>query len=160
MKLYLVLEDDPVTSRMACGAVDKAGFVSIAARTVAEAREAIHLWPVDGALVDLALPDGTGLEFVRGLREAFGASGPPVIICTADAQRSTVARAIETGANDYTTKPLNLRELPYRLRRLMDRVPPRWDPWVEVWLRTDLTPIEHAAELKGLRPGSRPSPTR
>lgn len=151
MKLYLVLEDDPVTLRLACGAVDKAGFFSLATTTLAEARQAIEVWPVDGALVDLALPDGTGMDFVRDLRAAYGPSGPPVLICTADSKRETVARAIQAGANDYTVKPFNLRELSYRLRRLMDPVPPRWDAWVEIWLRTDLTPAQHSGELDELQ---------
>lgn len=155
MKLYLVLEDDPVTRRLACGAADKAGFFSVGVATLAGAREALGVWPVDGVLVDLALPDGTGMDFVRELRHDRGATGPPVIICTADAERDTVAEAVRAGANDYAVKPFDLRELSYRLRRLMDRVPPRWDPWVQIGVRTELTPVQHSAALTELQAETR-----
>jgi CheY-like chemotaxis protein len=150
MKLFLVLEDDPVTARMACGAVDKAGFFSLPVTTLADARAALGEWPVDGAMVDLALPDGTGMDFVRELRHLCGDDAPPVLICTADANRATVAEAIAAGANDYAVKPFDLRELSARMRKLVRNVPPNWDRWDAIRQRTELSPKAHSEAVEKL----------
>jgi DNA-binding response OmpR family regulator len=150
MKLLLVVEDDPVAARMACGAVDKAGCFALPVTTVAGARAAVREWPVDGALVDLALPDGAGMDFVRFLREDAEGREMPILICTADSGRETVTEAIRAGASDFAVKPFDLRELSDRLRRLVASLPSRWDRWDQIRRRTELTPREHGEELEKL----------
>ncbi len=89
-----------------------AGFEVDATRTAVEALDRLALRLPAAAIIELALPDGGGLEVCRRLRES---SAMPVILLSAVADEEAQVRAFEAGADDYVTKPFRPRELVARL---------------------------------------------
>lgn len=110
----LVIEDDPALRRSLTATLKAAGYRSVEASTLAEARRmAAHHRP-GLILLDLGLPDGDGLAYITELRAA-GALTPIVVITARDAEAMKVA-ALDGGADDYVTKPFGVDELMARLR--------------------------------------------
>jgi DNA-binding response OmpR family regulator len=83
------------------------------------AEDALAVQEYDLVILDLMLPDGSGLELLRGLRA--GQCLTPVLILTARLDVDDRVDALDTGADDYLTKPFDLRELEARARALIRR---------------------------------------
>jgi two-component system, OmpR family, response regulator len=86
------------------------------ATTLGQAKAAVGLTHYSVILLDLRLPDGSGLELLRQLRDK--AEMVPVIILSAYDQISDQIEGLRIGAVDYLVKPFNLRELITRIRRI------------------------------------------
>jgi DNA-binding response OmpR family regulator len=69
----------------------------------------------DMVLLDWMMPQLSGLETLRGIRELYPASRLPIIMCTAIGEEMSVVNAISEGANDYMTKPISLPILRARM---------------------------------------------
>ena len=69
-------------------------------------------------LLDLNLPDGNGLDFLRDIRRDLG-TALPVLVLTGMRQEDAVVRGLELGADDYVTKPFSPPELLARVRRCL-----------------------------------------
>ncbi|MGC8511302.1 MAG: response regulator transcription factor [Acidimicrobiales bacterium] len=95
------------------------GFTVMAARTLHAARELLARTSVDLVLLDVMLPDGSGVDFCRELT----ASPTPVIMVSARSSELDVVLGLEIGAADYVTKPFRLRELVARMRVVLRRPP-------------------------------------
>ena len=115
----LVCDDEPQILRALKVILREAGFEPVAAETVEQALDAAAVRPPDGAIIDLVLPDGDGVDVVRGLREW---SQMPVIVLSAVGDEAAKVRALEAGADDYVTKPFGPRELVARLEAALRRV--------------------------------------
>jgi two-component system response regulator TctD len=83
------------------------------------AEDALAVQEYDLIILDLMLPDGSGLEVLRGLRSARCPT--PVLVLTARLDVDDRVDALDTGADDYLTKPFDLRELEARARALIRR---------------------------------------
>jgi DNA-binding response OmpR family regulator len=94
------------------------GFHSIEAENAAAARRAVERQRPDLALVDLGLPDEDGLSLIRHLRERHGL---PIIILTGRGDTVDKVVGLELGADDYVTKPFDLRELLARIKSVLRR---------------------------------------
>lgn len=94
------------------------GFVVVAAASLGEARELIVTTKPDIILLDVMLPDGSGIDFCR---EIYDSSDIPVIMVTARTSEVDVVLGLEIGAADYVTKPYRLRELVARMRAILRR---------------------------------------
>ncbi len=94
------------------------GFVVVGARTIAEARQQLALRKPDLVLLDVMLPDGSGLDFCR---ELYDTTRLPVVMVTARSSEVDVVVGLEIGAADYVTKPFRLRELVARIRAVLRR---------------------------------------
>ena len=105
----LVVEDDPALSQVLCETLSRAGLETTAATTIAAAREHLARAEFDVVLLDMILPDGSGLEILRLVREE--ALPTEVIVQTGDATLKTAIGAMKLGAYDYLTKPPQLEEL-------------------------------------------------
>ena len=113
----LVVEDDPELRSGLVALVQREGCKAQEAESVEEARKAIAQTHFDAALVDLTLPDGSGLDLIRA-PEALGE--PEWIVITGDTTADTAVRALHNGALDYMTKPVDrarLRSVLLQLRR-------------------------------------------
>lgn len=75
--------------------------------------------PIDLVIVDYMMPELDGVEFIRRLRAAPGRSSVPVLMVTANDERDVRYRALEAGANDFLTKPLDSVEFRARLRNML-----------------------------------------
>lgn len=118
MSVILVVEDHPTLSRSVMKSLSEAGYETMAADTLARARQALS-HSVDLVLLDLMLPDGDGLDWLSEVR-AQGNRVPFLILTARDSIPDRVA-GLDRGANDYLVKPFALDELLARIRALLRR---------------------------------------
>ena len=94
------------------------GFIVMAASTITQAREIMSSTKPDLVLLDVMLPDGSGIDYCR---EIYDTSRIPVIMVSARTSEVDVVLGLEIGAADYVTKPYRLRELVARMRAVLRR---------------------------------------
>ncbi len=119
----LVVEDDADIREQLIDTLQSEGYVVDAA---AEGSQGLYYaleYPVDIAIVDLGLPEVSGLEIIRKLRDA--GKDYPVIILTARTRWQNRVEGLEAGADDYVDKPFHHEELLARMRALLRRTG-RW----------------------------------
>jgi len=105
----LLIVEDEIHQRSALVAlIEREGFRSVEASTLEEARKALAQVVIDAVLVDLTLPDGDGLALI-GDPHALG--HPEYVVVTGDASAQTAVAALQRGALDYLTKPLDRNRL-------------------------------------------------
>jgi two-component system KDP operon response regulator KdpE len=114
----LVLEDEPQIRGMLCQCLAGEGLLPHGAGSLVEARETLRAEACQLALIDLGLPDGSGQTFIRELRAW---STMPVLVLSARNQERDKIEALDTGADDYLTKPFQRGELLARVRALLRR---------------------------------------
>ncbi|ARN82827.1 response regulator [Methylocystis bryophila] len=110
----LIVEDDPILSDGLKAGLGLAGCTIDAVASFADAQAALATSKFDAVVLDLMLPDGSGLDLLRGLR----ASGDltPIVLLTALDQVADRVKGLDTGADDYLGKPFDLDELVARVR--------------------------------------------
>ena len=114
----LVVEDEESYQDALAVGLAAEGFVVTGATTLATAREILVRSKPDIILLDLMLPDGSGVDFCR---EVYHSSRIPVIMVTARTSEVDIVLGLEIGAADYVTKPYRLRELVARMRAILRR---------------------------------------
>ena len=115
--ILLVEDEESITTPLA-EALEREGFATRVARTVAEATELGRSVRPDLVLLDLMLPDGSGLDVCRELRAA---SSVPIIILSARGDEADRVVGLELGADDYVVKPFSAREVVARIRAVLRR---------------------------------------
>ena len=118
MKLLLV-EDEPALRAALLGSLRQAGYVIEEAVDFTQAEDQIMLYQYDCVLLDLTLPDGSGLDLLRALKSANSPAG--VLIITARAALDDKIAGLDLGADDYLIKPFHLSELNARVRAILRR---------------------------------------
>ena len=132
----LVVDDEPQILRALQTSLRAAGYEVETAADAATALAAAGSHPPDAVILDLVLPDGTGTDVARRLRE--WTSAPIILLSVVGDDREKVA-ALDAGADDYVTKPFSVDELLARLRAALRRSGPSGEPVLEVGeLRIDL----------------------
>jgi DNA-binding response OmpR family regulator len=116
MRTILCVEDELKILNNNRVALTRAGYAVLAAGDLASAREHLLRYHPDAIVLDIMLPDGNGLDFLRELREA--GSKIPVIMLTAWGENADVARGLRAGANDYLGKPFDYEVLLARVEAL------------------------------------------
>jgi two-component system KDP operon response regulator KdpE len=114
----LVVDDEPQIVRGLKIILRSAGYAVEAAETKAEAMAAVASRPPDALVLDLVLPDGSGVDLVEEIRRW---SQLPVLVLSAVGDEREKVRALDAGADDYVTKPFGTDELLARLRALLRR---------------------------------------
>lgn len=109
----LVVDDEPQIRRFLRASLSPSYFEYLEAETGASAVEMVATRNPDIMLLDLGLPDIDGLEVIARVREW---SEIPIIILSARGQESDKVTALDSGANDYLTKPFGIDELLARIR--------------------------------------------
>jgi two-component system, OmpR family, response regulator ResD len=118
----LVVEDDLTVAEVVGDYLRHAGLESRHAVDGQEALEIAATWRPDLVVLDLMLPGASGLEVCQRLREGQDAQGPlPVIMLTALGEESDRVLGLESGADDYVTKPFSPRELTLRVQAVLRR---------------------------------------
>ena len=115
----LLIEDDPGLGGAVRDQIASEGHVPDLAPTLAYARDLVATMSYDLILLDLGLPDGRGLDFLRGLRTK--GSVAPVIILTAHDRITERIEGLNAGADDYMVKPFDLAELSARIAAVARR---------------------------------------
>jgi len=116
MKTILCVEDDVVILKNNRAALSANGYKVLQSETLAHARELLTTKKPDGMVLDILLPDGSGLELLHELRAA--GSRMPVLLLTAWGKAADVARGLRAGANDYLAKPFEYEVLLARLETM------------------------------------------
>lgn len=118
--VILIVEDEESYQDALNIGLSVEGFVVISATNIVEARELLSTAKPDLVLLDVMLPDGSGIDYCRELHDT---TRIPVIMVTARSSEIDVVLGLEIGAADYVTKPYRLRELVARMRAVMRRAP-------------------------------------
>ena len=111
----LIVEDDPATHQLLADGLRGEPFELEQAASVMSGRQALLSGTIDAAVVDIGLPDGSGLD----LLEDAAAAGVPVIILSGRSREADRVGGLELGAEDYMVKPYSVPELASRLRRIL-----------------------------------------
>lgn len=114
MAKILLVEDDPVLAKSVQLNMELESWTVLRAANLAEARIHEASGPIDAVILDLGLPDGSGLIFLKELRSKE--SRVPVLVLTAQTDEESVVAGLEGGANDYIRKPFSMRELMARIK--------------------------------------------
>ncbi len=138
----LLVEDEAPIRQMIAFNLTRAGFEVDEAGDSASARRQIADARPDLLLVDWMLPDASGLELTRTLRREPANRQIPIIMLTARAEERDRVLGLDSGADDYITKPFSPRELLSRINAVLRRTTPAADePLVAGELRLD--PVSH-----------------
>jgi two-component system KDP operon response regulator KdpE len=114
----LVVDDEPQIVRGLKVILRKAGYEVEAAETKREAIDALSVRPPDAMVLDLVLPDGSGVDVCADARKW---TDLPIIVLSAVGDEREKVRALDAGADDYVTKPFGVDELLARLRAALRR---------------------------------------
>jgi two-component system KDP operon response regulator KdpE len=114
----LVVDDESQIVRGLRVVLRNAGFQVESAATKEEALDALSHRPPDAVLLDLVLPDGSGVDVCREVRRW---SSVPIVVVSAVGDEREKVRALDAGADDYVTKPFGGEELTARLRAVLRR---------------------------------------
>lgn len=101
----LVIEDDPAIRAGIAHQLRRAGYLSFVAATVAEGRLRLHNTAVDLLILDLGLPDGSGLDLLTELRNSQDSSRIPVVVLTGRDPAEVKAPSLRGGAQLFLQKP-------------------------------------------------------
>jgi len=119
--VVMVVEDEPSYLDALNIGLTVEGFVVVPAASLADARDLFVQMNPDLVLLDVMLPDGSGIDYCREIKEA---SNTPVIMVSARHEEVDIVLGLEFGAADYVTKPFRMRELVARMRAVLRRHEP------------------------------------
>jgi two-component system, OmpR family, response regulator RegX3 len=117
-RTVLMVEDEASITEPLREALEREGFDTELAPTAGEALDAAERVSPDLVLLDVMLPDGSGFEVCRALRER---SRVPIIMLTARGEETDRIVGLELGADDYIVKPFSAREVAARIRAVLRR---------------------------------------
>lgn len=114
-KIVLIVDDDVFTLKLIRFVLQNHGMSVIECEDGRTAIDHISHHKIDAAILDLSLPDVSGLEILKAIRTSSAISQIPVLILTNNNDKMDTVLALEMGADDYISKPFNQRELVARL---------------------------------------------
>jgi DNA-binding response OmpR family regulator len=117
MSAILVVDDDPAALKLLELALGRGGHSVAVAKDVTTGKRAVRAGIYDLMILDVFLPDGSGLDLLQFLRADLG-SALPVLLLTGQRQSGFHTRAEAAGASGYLTKPFNLVDLLAEVDRL------------------------------------------
>ena len=144
----LLVEDAEDLADGIIGHFARSGMVCDLARTIEDARDCRAVQRYDAVILDVNLPDGSGLALLREMRAR--ADRTPVLMLTALASVDDRVTALDQGADDYLAKPFDQRELEARLRALIRREADRKDERIALGALC-YAPNDRSATLAGRR---------
>ena len=117
----LVIEDEPDIRKTIDYNLSKESFKVIQAASIEEGEKSLASNKIDVIILDLMLPDGSGLTLCRDIKSEPKTKNIPVIILTAKTEEVDRVVGFELGADDYVTKPFSVRELILRVKAILKR---------------------------------------
>ena len=113
MEQILIVEDDTTLNQGLCKALKENDRQIVSCESINEAKEQLSLGTVSFVLLDINLPDGSGLDLLKEIKEKTPTV--PVILLTANDTDKDIVTGLEQGADDYITKPFSLAVLRARV---------------------------------------------
>jgi len=145
----LIVEDEPAIQELLAFNVTQAGFQPLRADDADSAWEQIRNNVPDLILLDWMLPNTSGVVLAKQLRAEARTKDIPIIMLTARGEERDKILGLESGADDYITKPFSPRELMARIRAVLRRhAPPMPDETVAAG-GLELSPASHRVTAKG-----------
>jgi two-component system phosphate regulon response regulator PhoB len=120
MKRILIVEDEPEIREMIRYILEPLDYLVYEADNALNARKLLSQFEFDLILMDWMLPGRSGLEFTKELKQKHRYT-PPIIMLTARADESDKVEGLDSGADDYITKPFSPRELVARIKAVIRR---------------------------------------
>lgn len=118
----LIVEDETAIREMLAFSLMQTGYITLQAKSGQEALEIMDTVTPDLIIIDWGLPNMSGLELVKRIREDEIISELPIIMLTARAQESDKVKGLDTGVDDYMTKPVSIKELQARIKAQLRRL--------------------------------------
>lgn len=129
-KKILLVEDEAAIREMTAMALERAGFDVFAAEDAQQAERVLSDGLPDLILLDWMLPGSSGIELARRFRRDEYTREVPIIMLTARSEEDDRVRGLDSGADDYVTKPFSPRELIARIKAVIRRTSPEQDEGV------------------------------
>lgn len=129
MQKILLLEDDTTLGNGIRLALQSPDLQIVLCRTLAEAYNVLKQDSIDLLLLDINLPDGSGLDLLHHVRKTCGT---PIILLTANDMEMDIVTGLESGADDYITKPFSLAILRARVNAQLRRGTPTKSSCLEI----------------------------
>jgi DNA-binding response OmpR family regulator len=117
----LIVDDQAVMLRLVKHALEREGFVTVTAETGAAALDCLRREQPDLLILDLLLPDADGIELCRRIRQELSYITLPILILTGRIEIEDKIEALEAGADEYVTKPVDPKEMVARVKSLLRR---------------------------------------
>ena len=117
----LIIEDEPDIRKNLEYNLSREGYSVLTAASITEAEQLIYSNNLSLILLDLMLPDGSGLELCKKMKYDPDVQNLPIIILTAKDDEVDKVVGFEIGADDYVTKPFSVRELILRIKAVLKR---------------------------------------
>jgi len=146
----LIVEDEPAIQELLAFNVTQAGFVALRASDAEAAWEQIRDHAPDLILLDWMLPSTSGIVLAKQLRAEARTKDIPIIMLTARGDERDKVLGLESGADDYITKPFSPRELMARIRAVMRRHIPTLASDIVAAGGLELSPDSHRVTAQGL----------
>jgi two-component system KDP operon response regulator KdpE len=138
--IILVVDDEMSIRRALHTTLSKLGFETVEAARGEEALSLVRTNPFDAVLLDINMPGMTGIDTCRNMRRL--SSRIPILMLTVRDREDDKVEALDAGADDYITKPFQLRELTARIRAAM-----RWAK-IPVLRQEDESPAFHVGDIE------------
>ena len=145
----LLVEDEPAIQELLAFNVTQCGYRAIQAHDANAALELINRALPDLILLDWMLPGMSGVELARRLRADQRTHNIPIIMLTARTDERDKVMGLESGADDYITKPFSPRELMARIRAVLRRRMPQMSDEVVRVEGLELSPVTHRVSANG-----------
>lgn len=120
----LVVEDEAPIREMVCFVLEQNGYQSVEAEDYDSAVTHLSEPYPDLVLLDWMLPGGSGLQFIKHMKREALTRDIPVMMLTARGEEEDRVKGLETGADDYLTKPFSPKELVARVKAILRRISP------------------------------------
>ncbi|MBS4096476.1 MAG: phosphate regulon transcriptional regulator PhoB [Sulfuricella sp.] len=135
----LIVEDEPAIQELVAFSLRQAGHLPVAAHSAEQALDIVRAALPDLILLDWMLPGMSGVAFARKIKSDAATREVPIIMLTARGDEQDKVTGLETGADDYITKPFSPRELQARIKAVLRRRAPQMtsDPVEICGLRLD-----------------------
>ncbi|NCU88566.1 MAG: DNA-binding response regulator [Proteobacteria bacterium] len=121
LQKILLIEDEPDIRKTLEYNISREGYDVVSAPSLSEGRNHLNSGSFSLILLDLMLPDGSGLDLCREIKSDKEKVATPIIILTAKDDEVDKVVGFELGADDYVTKPFSVRELILRIKAVLKR---------------------------------------
>lgn len=120
----LLVDDEPAQLELLRYNIEKAGFETVLAHNGRDAIDMVESEEPDLVVLDWMMPEASGIDVCRELRARAGTRLLPIIMVSARGEEGDLALGLDSGADDYVTKPFSPRELVSRVKALLRRARP------------------------------------
>ncbi|MEW8561193.1 MAG: phosphate regulon transcriptional regulator PhoB [Candidatus Thiodiazotropha sp.] len=145
----LIVEDGPEVREMIRYILEPKGYLVDEAGNAQEARQQLALRNYDLILMDWMLPGRSGLDLTRELKQNFRQDSPPVIMLTARSEETDKVSGLDSGADDYITKPFSTREMLARIKAVIRRGSDTGSSKLVEFAGLSLDPGSHLVSIDG-----------